>query len=92
MDYAALILKNKRAGLCGQVIVELMIIFLVVSVFIIGVVRLWVWSNSHFANRQPAYEETRLSAGSSEPGRSWDYTPGELTDDWVFKGEVEEAE
>ena len=82
MGYAAL----KKQGLRAQVTLETVIMWLMTFLFIFGVVRLWVWSNAQIAYRQPAYEGTRVTAGSSSPGENWNYTPKELTDDWVFNG------
>jgi hypothetical protein len=64
----------------------MVIMFVLVVVFIAGVTRLWVWSDAQMAGRQPAYEGSRLAAGSDVPGCFWGYTPNPPTDDYVFGG------
>jgi len=78
--------RKLRENLSGQVSLELVLGFVLTVIFIAGAIRMWVWSNAQIAGRQPAYEGSRLAAGSGAPGCGWGYTPSELTDDYVFGG------
>jgi len=78
--------RKLREHLSGQVSLELVLGFVLTVIFIAGAIRMWVWSDAQMAGRQPAYEGSRLAAGSGAPGCPWGYTPKALTDDWVFYG------
>ena len=80
----------------AQATLELVIAFIGVMLFFTGIVRLWVWSDSKIVGRTPAYNQTRLDAGNEYPGFWGDsnegvYTPKELTDEWVFKGDASQG-
>ncbi|MFA5286837.1 MAG: hypothetical protein WC394_01015 [Candidatus Omnitrophota bacterium] len=79
-----MIYKSKRS----QAILDFVLIFGILLVFLVGLVRIWVWFNANYAKRNADYQKTRLIAG-----KAYDLTAGvyidaplELTDDWVFKG------
>ena len=79
-------------NVASQVILELVVALMGVILFFVGITRIWVWSNSKIVGRLPAYNNTRLAAGSSNPG-FWGnsknpgvYTPKQLTENWVFSG------
>lgn len=71
---------------------ELVVGFITVILFFIGVARIWTWSNAQMVGRTPAYNQTRIAAGNTHPGfwgptgQEGVYTPKELTDEWVFRG------
>lgn len=73
----------------SQMSLELAVVFVSAALFFFGITRVWVWSNSQLVGRTPAYNRSRLAAGSSNPG-FWGqnnegvYTPKELNDEWIF--------
>ena len=77
------IIKKK---VTSQASLELAVALIGVALFFVGIIRIWVWSNSTIIHRTPAYNNTRVVAGSSNPGFWKVYTPKELTEDWVFEG------
>lgn len=87
MDHATC--RKIKRSLSAQVSLEMVIMFVMAVILIAGVIRMWVWSNAQIAGRQPAYEGSRLAAGSGAPGCGWGYTPKALTEDWVFRGKTQ---
>jgi len=75
--------RKQRAS---QASLELVVALIAVTMLFVGITRIWVWSKSIIIHRVPAYNNTRVAAGSSNPGFWKVYTPKELTDEWVFKG------
>ena len=74
-------------NIVSQVILELVVVLVAVTLFFVGIIRIWVWSNSTIVHRVPAYNNTRIAAGSTNPGFWKVYSPKELTEGWVFRGD-----
>jgi len=70
----------------AQSSLELAVAFVTVMAFFVGMVRIWSWSNTQMVARVPAYNSSRVAAGSTHPGAWPVYTPSKLTDEWVFGG------
>lgn len=87
----------------AQVFIEATLFFVATILLLLMVIRVWVWSNNQMAGRQPAYNDTRVEAGTvalpdqaapliwvvedEARGDRRVYTPGSLTRGWVFRGE-----
>lgn len=54
--------------------------------FLLGATRIGLWYNSELAERQSAYTQSRVEAGSSNRGKWPVYARRELTDKWVLQG------
>ena len=66
----------------AQVSLEVAVIFVLTVGFILGIIRIWIWSQAQMAGRQKAYTGSRLSAGQGS--LSWPaYKPKTLTEGWV---------
>jgi len=73
----------------SQTTIEITIGFFVVLSLFFSIISMWVWGNRQVVNRQPPFDNSRISAGqpNREPGASggskslvWPvYTPEELT-------------
>lgn len=80
----------------AQSILEFVFAFIVILLLSLGIVRVWTWFNANYAHREVAYQRSRASAGAAETyktnpyvdiaGAGGDYTPLNLTEDWVFSG------
>jgi hypothetical protein len=60
--------------------------------FLLGIWRIGLWYNNELAERQPAYQASRVEAGSKDydddPEPVWPvYSRRPLTDNWVVRGE-----
>jgi len=87
----------------AQVFIETTLFFVATILLLLMVIRVWVWSNNQIAARQPAYNHSRVEAGTVAPpdraapliwvvenearGDRRVYTPERLTRDWVFRGQ-----
>jgi hypothetical protein len=58
-----------------------------VVLFFLGIWRIGLWYNNEVAERQSAYQASRVDAGSDEIGQWPIYTRRPLTDSWVVRGE-----
>lgn len=69
--------------------------------FIIGLIRIWGWTQLHFPARQVIYESGRVAAGSNKPGflgfqergkegefKLYDPKTRKLNDNWTFRGKI----
>lgn len=54
---------------------------------LLGIFRIGLWYHNELAERQPAYQESRVAAASNEIGKWPVYSRRPLTEDWVLKGE-----
>jgi len=88
---AGTFIKNKKLKTkTGQVTLEISLVFMAVVFFLLGILRIWLWSNYNIVESQHKFNQTRVEAGSPS-------TPGELptdlnkllTEDWLFKGQWE---
>ena len=91
MDYSVSRIKTR-----GQVLIESSLFLVVMILLLLLIVRVWVWANNQMAGRQPAYNDTRVEAGTvANLGQAaplvWEvYEPEELTREWVFNGQQDE--
>ncbi|MCM8792478.1 MAG: hypothetical protein NC826_05010 [Candidatus Omnitrophica bacterium] len=89
---ASALLKNQKfKNRAGQVTLEIALVFMAVVFLLIGILRIWLWSNYNIVKSESKYNESRLRAGSQDyPG----YMPTPLnkilTEDWLFKGKWQE--
>lgn len=78
----------------AQSFLEASFMLVAAILLVLGIVHIGLWYNSNIAQRQPAYNATRLeSAGedSSNIGQWPVYNRGNLTEDWVLNGSNFEA-
>jgi cytoskeletal protein RodZ len=77
---------NKREK--SQAILDFVLLFGVLLVFVVGLVRIWIWFNANYARRNNNYQLERMIAGKANDTTAGIYleVPLELTDDWVFEG------
>jgi len=81
MGYASLI-NDKKA----QVTLESALAFIALIMLLYGSVNIWLWFNRNLAERQPPYNQTRVAAGSSNPGQWPVSSQRPITESWVFEG------
>ena len=85
--------KEIEALIKGQVLIEFVLMFVAVALFLLGATRLWIFFNANFANRQPSYQDSRTKAGTPDKNNYdlvWpppEYEELELTEEWILKGE-----
>ena len=84
MENSSLIAK--KIARKAQSIIETSLVLVAAIIFLLGAFRIGLWYNKELSQRQPAYNATRLAAGSSEPGEWPVYAPGNLTEGWVLEG------
>ena len=53
---------------------------------LLGIFRIGLWYHNELAERQPAYQASRVAAGSNEIGKWPVYARRPLTEKWVLKG------
>lgn len=53
---------------------------------LLGIFRIGLWYHNELAERQPAYQASRVAAGSNEIGKWPVYARRPLTENWVLKG------
>ncbi len=77
---------NKRDR--SQAILDFVLLFGVLLVFLLGLVRIWTWFNATYARRNATYQVERLIVGKANDATAGAYleVPLRLTDDWVFGG------
>ncbi|MCF7916264.1 MAG: hypothetical protein K9L61_00610 [Candidatus Omnitrophica bacterium] len=71
---------NKKS----QVILEAVVSFVFICIFVLGIVNLWMWSDKQNIERQLSYNGTRVSAGSSGSLQYPVYTPQQLDEDKII--------
>lgn len=81
MGNSALI-KNIKS----QSMIEFGLILIAGIFFLFGVFRIGLWYNVGLAERQPAYTESRVEAGSNTVGMWPIYARRPLTEEWVLEG------
>ncbi len=75
-------MKNRKA----QVTLETALVFVALIMLLYGSVNIWLWFNKNLAQRQPPYNQTRVAAGSSDPGQWPVSSQTPMTESWVFQG------
>ncbi|MBI5873183.1 MAG: hypothetical protein HZB36_03465 [Candidatus Omnitrophica bacterium] len=65
---------NRQTGklvnrLTGQTSLELTVALVIFAMLFVAAVKIFVWLNAGLVNRQVAYDNTRVKAGSSKPER-----------------------
>ena len=78
----ATLIKDKKA----QVTLEAALTFVALVRLLYGSMNIWLWFNRNLAERQPPYNQTRVAAGSSNPGQWPVSRQRPLTEQWVFQG------
>ncbi len=73
------------ASLTGQASLELALSVICIFLLLLGALKIFVWVNSRLVTRQELYEESRISAGSDDPGKQIDDSDFPKLD--IFKGE-----
>lgn len=73
----------------SQAMLEVTLIFIVGLYLFFGIMGVWLWGDKQLAQRQPAYNSTRVQAGSLASSDDKDlvwpvYTPEELSANDVF--------
>lgn len=71
----------------SQSIIETSFMLIAAILLLLGIARIGLWYNNELAERQPAYQASRMAAGSSEIGKWPVYSRRPLTENWVLKGE-----
>lgn len=64
---AAIQLRSQR----GQASLEMTLALIGALLLLFGSVKVFVWLNSRFVERQQAYEASRVAAGSTQAGMTW---------------------
>ena len=76
-------MDHKRRIKKAQATLEFTLMFVIMVALLFGLLSMWKWSVGSIVKRQQAYNATRLSAGSDNPGASYDYSAPALTDNQV---------
>lgn len=74
--------RFKQVKTRGQAVLEVAIVLIVIMMFFFGIVHIWLWANRQFPERQVAYNNSRIIAGTSGPIHllMWPvYKPARLT-------------
>ncbi|MCK9603362.1 MAG: pilus assembly protein [Candidatus Omnitrophica bacterium] len=82
MDDSARRIKDTDA----QVTVELALVFVALILLLFGILKFWINFNENLVQRQPPYNASRVTAGSSDPGQWPVSTQQPLTESSVFGG------
>jgi hypothetical protein len=78
---------NLRIRKKAQSIAESSLMLVAAVLFFLGIWRIGLWYNNEVAERQSAYQASRVDAGSDEIGQWPIYTRRPLTENWVLGGE-----
>ena len=70
----------------AQSIIETSLILVAAIAFLLGAFRIGLWYNNELAERQSAYQNSRVEAGSSTTGKWPVYARRGLTEEWVLGG------
>lgn len=70
----------------GQVTVEVALVFVALILLLFGILKFWLNFNENLVQRQPPYNASRVTAGSSEPGQWPVSSQKALTESSVFGG------
>ncbi|MFA4888092.1 MAG: hypothetical protein WC628_00755 [Candidatus Omnitrophota bacterium] len=79
---------NRNLEERGQALLEMAFSFVLILLFIAGMVNIWLWGNKQLVIRQRKYNESRVAAGTSSDSyrRAWPLPrPGNLREDMVLK-------
>lgn len=76
------LIKNIKS----QSMLEVSFILIAGILFLLGVFRIGLWYNNELAERQPAYTDSRVEAGSDTVGMWPIYARRPLTGEWVLEG------
>ncbi|MFH0763272.1 MAG: hypothetical protein V1925_05235 [Candidatus Omnitrophota bacterium] len=81
------ILKDKK----GQATLETALAFIIIILFLGGIIKIWFWANNQIVQRQVRFNETRVAAGTSSDTykleSNWPvYTPPALKEEDVLLG------
>ncbi|MFA4993178.1 MAG: hypothetical protein WC571_04335 [Candidatus Omnitrophota bacterium] len=91
MGYSVLGLIKLRRGKRAQTTVEIAFVFVGIVVLFAAIMQIWFWSNKQIVLRQESYNAKRVEAGTSSDNYilQWPptYTPEELTENKVLRGE-----
>ena len=75
----------------SQAVLETSIIFVMAILFLLGIIKIWVWAEAQIIGRQIAYNNSRVEAGTvygedvEEKPLCWPvYEPTQLEEDWVI--------
>ena len=55
----------------GQASLEMTLALVGALLLLFGSLKVFLWLNSRFVARQQAYEASRVAAGSTQPGTTW---------------------
>lgn len=78
---------NRRIEQKAQSIAESALMLVAAMMFFLGIWRIGLWYNNEMAERQSAYQASRVDAGSDEIGQWPVYTRRPLTESWTLGGE-----
>ena len=78
---------NAASRIKSQSIIETSFMLIAAILLLLGIFRIGLWYNNDLAERQLAYQASRVAAGSSEIGKWPVYARRPLTENWVLKGE-----
>lgn len=72
----------------SQVMLELVVGFVIICIFLIGIINLWVWADLQMVGRQIEYDRTRKSSATLRPDTYGNkvypvYDVKELNETWV---------
>ncbi len=75
----------------AQSTLETVVVFIVIILFLGGIIKMWLWSNNQIVERQLRYNATRVAAGQSSDTYQLDdhwpvYTPKGLSEKDVLLG------
>lgn len=70
----------------AQSIIETSLVLVAAIIFLLGAFRVGLWYNNELAERQSAYQDTRVEAGSSTTGKWPVYARRNLTEEWALQG------
>jgi len=86
--------NSSSVRLKAQSFLEASFMLVAAILLVLGIVHIGLWYNSNIAQRQPAYNATRLESAGENSGDigQWPvYNRGNLTSDWVLNGSNFEA-
>ena len=63
----------------AQSSLEMAMVLIATTLLVTAVIKSWSWFGENMSKRTNNYNNSRLSAGSSEPGKGADYSQSKLT-------------
>ncbi|MCX5711220.1 MAG: hypothetical protein NT060_04625 [Candidatus Omnitrophica bacterium] len=80
-------MKNARDNR-GQGTIETVMAFIILVLILGGMMNIWFWFNNQLVERQVAYNDTRVNAGTGKDDYtqfySWNYIPKTLSENDVI--------